>query len=204
VLIAARDAGVLKVVYSGSSTYYGNRPAPQIEDLPHDCLNFYSMSKYVGEQYCLLFDRLYDLPIVILRYFNVYGPRQPEAGPYALVLGIFLRQWRDGQPLTIHGTGAQRRDFVHVRDVVAATIRAFEVNVRKQALNVGSGTNISIKDLADMITHNQVFGPRREGDAEVTLGDLTRTRACLGWEPMVRFEDGLRELKGLARQGLLE
>ena len=90
ILGAARDAGVRKVIYSGSSTYYGNQPAPHHEKLPGDFLNFYGLTKYVGEEYCLMFDRLYGLPCVVLRYFNVYGPRQPEEGVYALVLGVFL------------------------------------------------------------------------------------------------------------------
>ena len=204
ILIAARDSGVRKVVYSASSTYYGNHPPPHSEELPHDCLNFYSVSKYVGEQYCLLFDRLYSLSTVVLRYFNVYGPRQPVVGAYALVLGIFLRQWKEGQPLTVHGTGEQRRDFVHVRDVVTATIQAFKSDVRRQVFNVGSGTNISIQNLADMISSNQVFGPPRTGDAAVTLADITRIRSCLGWEPAVRFKDGLDELKNLTRAGLID
>ena len=88
-----------RFVYSGSSTFYGNHPAPQREDAAPEFLNFYSLSKAVGEQYALMFDKLFDLPIVILRYFNVYGPRQPQSGAYALVLGIFLRRKREGLAL---------------------------------------------------------------------------------------------------------
>ena len=197
VLIAAKEAGVRKVVYSGSSTYYGNRPAPHHEDLPGDFLNFYGLTKYTGEEYCLMFDRLYGLPCTVLRYFNVYGPRQPEEGVYALVLGIFLRRAAEGKPLLIHGTGAQRRDFVHVRDVAAANIAAFESEVHAVRLNVGSGTSISVKEIADMISDCQEFGPRRRGDAEVTLADTTRIRDLLGWEPRVSFAEGLAELSRL-------
>ena len=204
VLIAARDAGVKKVVYSGSSTYYGKQPPPHVETAAPDFLNLYGLTKAAGEQYCLLFDRLYDLPSVVVRFFNVYGPRQPRVGTYALVLGIFLHQRRNNLPLEIHGSGAQRRDFVHVRDAVAAAIAAFEGAARGQAFNVGSGTNISVKELADLISSNQKFGPRRAGDAEDTLADLTRVRAGLGWEPKVSFEDGLRELMALEAAGVEE
>ncbi len=195
VLAAARKAGVRKVVYSGSSTYYGNATAPQHEDMPGDFLNFYGLSKYVGEEYCLLFDRLYGVPSIVLRYFNVYGPRQPEEGVYALVLGIFLRRAAENKPLVIHGSGQQRRDFVHVRDVAAANVAAYESPVHGVRLNVGSGVCISVKELADMVSPNQEQGPRRQADAEVTLADLSRIRQTIGWEPKVSFAEGLAELR---------
>lgn len=196
-LVAARDAKVKKVVYSGSSTYYGNQKAPQREDSLPDCLNPYALSKYVGEQFCEMFTRLYALPTISLRYFNVYGPRQPGVGAYALVLGIFLRQHRANEVLTIHGTGEQRRDFVHVRDVVEANLLAMRSDAKGTVLNVGSGTNHSVKEIADIISSNQVFGPRRAGDAEITLADTSRIRQTLGWEAKVTLEDGLRELMQL-------
>ncbi|HUB09394.1 MAG TPA: NAD-dependent epimerase/dehydratase family protein [Myxococcales bacterium] len=194
VLVAARDAKVRKVVYSGSSTYYGSQPPPSREDMLPQCLNPYALSKYVGEQYCELFSRLYGLPTVTLRYFNVYGARQPHQGAYALVLGIFLDQKKRGEALTIHGDGAQRRDFVHVRDVVEANLAAFRSAAQGVACNVGSATNHSVKEIADMISPKQVHLPRRAGDAEITLADISRARELLGWQPRIRFEDGLREL----------
>src|SRR5262249_28355879 len=151
-LSAAQNAGVKKVVYSASSTYYGNRPAPQREDAPPQCLNPYAVSKYVGEQLCELFDRAYGLSTVSLRYFNVYGPREPTQGAYALVLGTFLGQWRRGQALTIHGDGEQRRDFVHVRDVVAANLAAMRSDAHGMVINIGSGENHSVKQLANLIS----------------------------------------------------
>jgi len=193
-LIAARDARVRKVVYSGSSTYYGNGAPPQSESSLPDCLNPYAVSKYVGEQFCEIFTKLYGLPTLTLRYFNVYGPRQPATGAYALVLGIFLDQWRRGQPLTIHGEGAQRRDFVHVSDVVEANLAAWHSPAQGMALNVGSGTNVSIKELANLISPNQVHLPRRAGDADVTLADISRIREYLGWKPRMDFATGVRAL----------
>ena len=195
VLSAAREAGVGKVVYSGSSTYYGSQDVPHVEGMPPDFLNFYGLTKYAGEEYCLMFDKLYGVPSVVLRYFNVYGPRQPEVGVYALVLGIFLRRQAEGKPLEIHGSGLQRRDFIHVRDVAAANLAAFESDVRGEVFNIGSGTNISVKELADMISPlHQSQGPQRKGDAKETLADISKARRMLGWNPQVGFAEGLREL----------
>lgn len=192
-LLAARDAGVKRFIYSGSSTYYGNRPPPHRESDPADLLNIYGLTKSVGEQYSLMF----DLPAIVLRYFNVYGPRQPETGAYALVLGIFLRRWADGQTLEIHGDGSQRRDFVHVRDVVRANIAAYESDLRGEVFNVGSGSNISVKELADMISPDQCHTEGRKGDSVATLADISKIRAALGWEPEVSFVEGLKELMEL-------
>jgi nucleoside-diphosphate-sugar epimerase len=202
ILMAARSAGAKKLIYSGSSTYYGNQPPPHVEDMRPDCLNFYALSKFCGEEYCRIFDRALNFPTLILRYFNVYGPRQPQAGQYALVLGIFLRQSRDGQPLEIHGSGEQRRDFIHVRDVADCNIAAFESSARGITLNVGSATNISVKELARLISPEQIAGPRRPGDADVTLADMSRTIATLSWRPRIRFIEGLEELKNLMQRGL--
>src|SRR5438067_4566742 len=175
-LLAARDAGARRFIYSGSSTYYGNRTPPHRETDPPDLLNIYGLTKRVGEQYCLLFDESFDLPCLVLRYFNVYGPRQPETGAYALVLGIFLRRHADHAVLEIHGDGSQRRDFVHVRDVVDANIAAYESRARGEVFNVGSGESISVKELADMISPDQVHVEGRKGDSAATLADISKIK----------------------------
>ncbi len=194
VLITAKKANVKKVVYSASSTYYGNQDAPHHENMLPNPLNPYALSKYVGEQYCELWTHLYGLPTISLRYFNVYGKRQPSVGAYALVLGIFLKQHKEGGPLTIHGEGSQRRDFVHVRDVVEANIAAYYSSASGMVLNVGSGTNISVKELADLILKKQVFEARRQGDADVTLADISRIQKVLNWKPTVDIVEGIKEL----------
>lgn len=193
-LLAARDAGGRRFIYSGSSTYYGNRTPPHRESDPSDLLNIYGLTKRVGEQYTLMFDQHFNLPSLVLRYFNVYGPRQPETGAYALVLGIFLKRKAEGKPLEIHGDGKQRRDFVHVRDVVAANIAALESNVRGEVFNVGSGTSLSVQELADMISPDQVHTPARKNDSEATLADIAKIRDRLGWSPEISFAEGLKEL----------
>jgi UDP-glucose 4-epimerase len=202
-LLAARDAGAKHFIYSGSSTYYGNRPVPHRESDPPDLLNIYGLTKQVGEEYCLLFDRTSDLACVVLRYFNVYGPRQPQTGAYALVLGIFLNRRAENKVLEIHGGGMQQRDFVHVRDVVAANIAAFdrtrEKGVRGEVFNVGSGESLSVKALADMISPDQIHTEARKGDAAATLADISKIRCALGWSPKVSFAEGLKELITLTK-----
>ena len=115
-------------------------------------------------------------------------------GVYALVLGIFLKRHAEGKPLEIHGDGSQRRDFIHVRDVAQANLAAFEGSLRGEVFNIGSGTNISVRELADLISPNQVRGPQRKGDALETLADISKARRMLNWSPTVKFEDGLHEL----------
>ena len=193
-LLAARDAGVKRFIYSGSSTYYGNRIPPHRESDPPDLLNIYGLTKRVGEQYTLMFDEGFDLPSVVLRYFNVYGPRQPETGAYALVLGIFLKRKADGKPLEIHGAGQQRRDFIHVRDVVAANIAVLESSIRGEVFNAGSGASLSVKELADMISPDQIHTEARKNDSEATLADISKIQAALGWTPKISFAEGLKEL----------
>ena len=194
VLAAAREAGVQKVIYAGSSTYYGNQKPPHHEDMPPDFLNFYGLSKYVGEEYCRMFDKSFNVPCNVMRYFNVYGPRLSGEGAYALVMTIFLKQLRAGQPLTIHGEGKQSRDFVHVRDVARANILALESELHGRTYNVGSGEAVTVKELANMISANQIHEARRAGDAEVTLADISRIRKELGWSPEVSFDAGMKEL----------
>ena len=194
-LLAARDAGVKRFIYSGSSTYYGSRNPPHRESDPPEFLNIDGLTKRVGEQYCLLFDEGFGLPCIVLRYFNVYGPRQPETGAYALVLGIFLRRAAEGKTLEIHGDGQQRRDFVHVRDVVSANLAALKSDVRGEVFNVGSGTNISVKELADLISPDQLHTEGRKGDSVATLADISKIRSALGWSPQISFAQGLEELR---------
>lgn len=195
ILSAAKNAGVKKIIYSGSSTYYGSQPPPHHEtNTKSQFLNYYALTKYMGEKICLFFDEIFDLPCIILRYFNVYGPRQPEEGPYALVLGIFLKNLKNNKPLEIHGTGEKRRDFVHVDDVVTANIVAYESDARHEIFNVGSGINYSIKELADLISPNQIHTLDRKSDAQSTLADINHIKKILKWTPTTTLQDGIKDL----------
>lgn len=199
VLIAATEAKVGKVVYSASATYYGQTPAPHKEDGPLGAHTPYGVSKYVGELYCKQFSAMYGLPTVCLRYFQVYGPRCPKTGPYAMVSSIFIDQWKRGESLTIHGDGEQRRDFVHVDDVALANALAFEKPVGGgEVINIGRGESFSIKHLADLISDDQTFLPSRAFDMPETLADMSKCHRLLGWVPAIHFVEGTLALKKAA------
>lgn len=189
---------IKKVVYSGSSTYYGRGSLPNREDGPHDCQTPYALTKYVGEMYCELFTKLHHLPTIRLRYFMAFGPRQPTSGPYAIVTGVFMDQWAEGKPLTILGTGHQTRDFIHVSEIAEANCRAFESDVTDATINVGTGKAISILDLAHIFSDDLVFLPPRVPDIPHSLADTDRIRRLLGWVPKTDvvgyFKDEVRRL----------
>jgi UDP-glucose 4-epimerase len=197
VLVAAKEAGVKKVVYSASSSAYGNQEQmPLREDMPTHPISPYALQKYIGEMYCRLFSEIYGLPTVCLRYFNVYGKRQALEGAYCMVIGIFVRQRKNGEPMTITGTGEQRRDNTSVVDVVRANIMAAESgNVgRGEAINIGRGQNFSINELADMIGGEKIYIESRF-EPMATLADNSLARELLGWEPTVNLPEWLEEYK---------
>lgn len=192
-LQAARECGVKRFVYSSTSAAYGNNEFPNVETQPDDCLNPYSVSKVNGEKWCKTYTDLYGLKTVILRYFNVYGPGQPTSGQYAPVMGIFTRQRDAGEPLTIVGDGEQRRDFVHVSDVVNANVMVAIANQDDeyygQVYNVGSGINYSVNQIAAMISDNTTNIPARPGECRVTLANCDKIYGAFGWKPQIKLED---------------
>ena len=200
VLVAARDNKVKKFIYSASSSAYGDQKnLPLKEDMTPRPKSPYGLQKLIGEEYCRLFYELYGLPTVSLRYFNVYGPRNPLEGAYALVIGIFLRQKKAGEPLTIDGDGEQTRDFTSVRDVVRANILAAESNKvgRGEVINIGAGNNHSINKIAELIGGKTINKPPRLGDPKHTLADNSKAKKFLGWEPEVSLEQGINQLLSL-------
>lgn len=196
VLTAAKEAGVKRVVFSSSSSIYGDGvELPAKESAVPRPMSPYALQKLMGERYCALFSQIYDLETVSLRYFNVYGPKLDLHGAYALVMGVFLRQRARNKPLTITGDGSQTRDFTHVSDVVKANILA--MSSRKvgqgEALNIGAGHNISINRLARMFGSQVKYIPARL-EPHDTLADNSLARELLGWKPRVQLEDGVRDL----------
>ena len=191
------EAGVKKVLYSSTSSAYGLNKFPNIETDPNDCLNPYSVSKVSGEELCKMYTTLYGLKTVIFRYFNVYGERSPTTGQYAPVIGIFLKQRSEDNPLTIVGDGLQRRDFVHVKDVVSANITSAENDIDSSyygtVFNIGSGENISIVEIANLISQNQVFIPERSGEAKTTLANIDKAKTILNWKPSVKLEEWISQ-----------
>ena len=187
-LQAARNACVRRFVYSSTSSGYGNNPAPSVETQPDDCLNPYSASKIAAEKFCKMYTDLYGLDTVCLRYFNVFGERSPTRGQYAPVIGIFERQKAAGEPLTIVGDGSQKRDFVYVGDVARANYLASIMPLKGhngEVFNVGSGKNYSIQEIADLISPEQKYIPKREGEMETTLANIDKIRSVIGWVPEV-------------------
>ena len=196
VLQCSREAGVKKIMYSSTSSGYGLVNEPPLEEtMPDDCLNPYSVSKVSGEKLCKMYNDLFGVKTVIFRYFNVYGNREPLKGPYAPVVGLFLRQHRAGQPLTIVPDGTQRRDFTHVEDVVQANLLAMEVDHEHygEVFNVGTGTNHSVLELAAMISDNTVEVEARIGEAYITLANNQKIRDILGWAPTKQIGDYVKE-----------
>jgi nucleoside-diphosphate-sugar epimerase len=198
VLIAARDAGVKKVIFSSSSSVYGYQDnLPFHEEMVPLPRSPYAFQKFIGEQYCRLFYELYNLSSVCLRYFNVYGPRISFDGSYILVIGKFLQQMLKNEPLSIEGDGEQTRDFTHVRDVIMANILAAESDKvgKGEVINIGAGNNHSIRRIAELIGGEITNLPPRLGDMRHTLADISRAKELLGWNPTVDIEEGIRELK---------
>ncbi|MBI2571987.1 MAG: SDR family oxidoreductase [Candidatus Schekmanbacteria bacterium] len=197
VLRAAADRQVKRLIYAASSSAYGNQKTlPLDESMPANPLSPYGLQKHVGELYCRLFSTVYNLQTVCLRYFNVYGPRFDPSGPYALVIGKFLRQRSLGEPLTITGDGEQTRDFTHVSDVARANLLAMtsEKVGHGEVLNIGAGRNCSINHLAEIIGGPTVHVPPRL-EPRHTRADNRRARELLGWVPTVALADGVMALK---------
>jgi len=199
VLQCAREAGVKKIIYSSTSSSYGRKnEIPNVETQYEDCLNPYSVSKVSGEKLCKMYNDLFDVKTIIFRYFNVYGEREPIRGQYAPVVGLFLRQNRAGEELTIVGDGEQRRDFTHVSDVVQANILAMQVDDHEnygEVFNVGTGRNYSINELAGMISDNIKYIPPRVGESRITLANNKKISKVFGWSPKVNLRNWVGENK---------
>lgn len=200
ILIASNKAKVKKVIYSASSSAYGDQKTmPLVESMLAKPKSPYGLQKYVGELYCKVWSEVYGLPTVSLRYFSVYGPRNSADGSYALVIPKFIDQRLKGGNITITGDGKQTRDFTHVRDVVKANILAMESNKvgKGETINIGAGRNTSINDIAKMVGGKIEYIPSRL-EPKDTLADNSLAKELLGWEPEVKIEDGIEELKKIA------
>ncbi|NQV88305.1 MAG: NAD-dependent epimerase/dehydratase family protein [Parcubacteria group bacterium] len=197
VLVASKEAGVRRLVYSASSAAYGDQDKmPLTEDMLASPKSPYGLQKYVGELYCRLWSEVYNLSTVSLRYFNVYGPRQSAEGAYALVIARFLKQRVENKPMTITGDGEQTRDFTHVRDVVRANILAMESKKvgKGEVMNIGSGKNYSVNKIAELIDGPTKHIPARF-EPKHTLADISLAKKLIGWEPKEDMEKAIKELK---------
>jgi nucleoside-diphosphate-sugar epimerase len=200
VLMAARDAKVKRVVYSASSSAYGETPTlPKREDMPASPISPYGLQKFVGEQYTFLFNKFFGVEGVALRYFNIYGPDQDPNSPYAAAIPKFIRAMQSGSPANITGDGTGSRDFTYVDDAVQANVLAATVPAAAGELfNVARGEQVTINELVRTI--NNVLGcdilpnhgPERPGDIKHSLADISKARTILGYSPNVSLAEGVR------------
>ena len=186
VLEGCRKHGVSRLVFSSSSSVYGDaEEVPTSENCKLNPMSPYALHKLIGEQYCKLYSELYGIDTVSLRYFNVYGDRQPTEGAYCLVMGIFAGQRLNKQPMTIRGDGEQRRDFTHVDDVVDANIRCMEyvdVEFKGDVYNIGNGDNRSVNEIADLIDGDRI-SVQPVIEPKETLANYDKANKVLGWSP---------------------
>ncbi len=200
ILVAARAAGVKRLVYAGSSAAYGDTPTlPKHEEMPTRPLSPYALQKLVGEQYCQMFTQLYRFPTVTTRYFNVFGPRQDPGSPYSGVISLFATAVLAGQTPIIHGDGEQTRDFTYIANVVDGVLRACEApNVAGEVINVATGQRTSLNELLRVLNRlvnvnvRPTYKETRAGDVRDSQADISKAKALLGYEPTVSLEDGLR------------
>ena len=206
VLLAARDSGVKKLVFASSAAVYGENPVlPKHESMMPDLLSPYAVSKLAGEQYCFVFSRLYGIQCTALRYFNVFGPRQDPASPYSGVITKFVTNSLARRPIVIYGDGRQTRDFVYVRDVVQANIRAMKSG-QGGVFNVACGTRINLLELVGMIAEITgisvpvTFASPAKGDVRDSLADITLAKESLGYSPECLVYEGLEQTIAWFRQ----
>lgn len=192
VLEAARNSGVKRFVYAASSSCYGitdEYPTPETAAIRPQYP--YALTKYLGEQLVMHWGRVYKLPVISLRLFNVYGPRSRTSGTYGAVFGVFLAQKLAGKPFTVVGDGTQTRDFTYVTDVVDAFVKAAESGIVNEIFNVGSGNTYSVNHLVELIGGDVVYIPKRPGEPDCTFADTAKIRKQLGWQSRVSFEEGV-------------
>jgi UDP-glucose 4-epimerase len=198
-LIAARDHGITRFLYFGSSAVYGTPDEiPTTENAAIRCHNPYALQKYNGEQYALILGERWGVPANSLRMFNVYGSRSFNEGrpnsAYSPVIGIFHNQRNKKMPLTVTGSGQQSRDFVHVHDVARAFLMVAESGVTGEVFNIGLGKSYSINAIADLMSRDKVYIPERPNEAAITHADISKIRKLVDWEPAISLADGLNML----------
>jgi UDP-glucose 4-epimerase len=202
VLVAARDAGVRRVIYAGSSSAYGDTPTlPKHERMAPDPISPYAVAKLAGEQYMRSFTRVYGLETVVLRYFNVFGPYQDPTSHYSGVLAIFCRKMLAGEQPTIYGDGQHSRDFTYIDNVVHGNLLAADAPAEKASgrmMNAATGTRVTLLQTFDILREltgyqgDPEFGPERAGDIRDSLADIRLAGELIGYKPVVDFKEGLR------------
>jgi UDP-glucose 4-epimerase len=195
VLECARAEQAKRFIYAASSSSYGIPDVyPTPETAPINPEYPYALTKCMGEELVLHWARIYRLPALSLRLFNVYGPRSRTSGAYGAVFGVFLAQKIHGKPFTVVGDGSQTRDFTYVTDVAEAFICAAESDFSGEALNVGSGDHYSVTRLVELIGGEVVHIPKRPAEPDCTFADVSKIRRLLGWRATTSFEEGVANM----------
>jgi len=195
VLQASQASGVKRFIYAASSSCYGipdHYPTPETAEIRPQYP--YALTKRLGEELVMHWAQVYNFPAISLRFFNVYGPRSRTSGTYGAVLGVFLAQKLAGKHFTVVGDGKQTRDFTFVTDIVQAMISAAKSNSSGQIYNVGSGTNVSVNRLVELLGGEKVYIPKRPGEPDCTFADIHKIKKELGWNPKVSIEQGIEEI----------
>jgi UDP-glucose 4-epimerase len=195
VLQASKEANVRKFLYTASSSCYGipdNYPTAETCEIRS--MYPYALTKNLGEQLSLHWAKVYKLPVISLRLFNVYGPRSRTSGTYGAVFGVFLAQKLAGKPFTVVGDGKQTRDFTYVTDIVDAFVTAAKSNVQGEIFNVGSGNTYSVNRLVELLGGEVEYIPKRPGEPDCTFADITKIKSILNWSPKVSFEQGVEKI----------
>ena len=191
---AASDNKIKRVIFVSSSSVYGNqKELPLREAMIPDPISPYALQKLVGEQFANLFTQLYNIPIISLRYFNVYGPRVDFDSEYSLVIGKFLKLKKEQKPLTIFGDGEQTRAFCYVDDVVEANIKAMKSKFKNgEVFNIGTGKTITINEIATYFNCSIEHIKPRSGEPFQLKADTTKSRKLLKWQAKISFEKGIK------------
>ena len=197
ILKSAVAGSVKRFIYSASSSVYGNSTMlPLKESDEPNPISPYAAQKYYGEIYCKMFSEIYNIETVSLRYFNVYGERQNLEGAYANVIGVFIQQCINNEPMTINGDGKQKRDFIYVGDVVKANILASQSKKigKGETINIGSGISKSVNEIAALIGGNKIFvDPVKE--PRESLADRSKAKKLLNWQPKVNIKEWILSYK---------
>ncbi|MBI2118151.1 MAG: SDR family oxidoreductase [Elusimicrobia bacterium] len=192
VLEAARKYEIKKIIYAASSSCYGiPKGYPTPETSPIQPQYPYALTKNLGEQILMHWGNVYKLPVISLRFFNVFGPRSRTTGTYGAVFGVFLAQKLNGQPFTVVGDGTQTRDFTFVSDVVDACVVASQSKLQQEVFNVGSGRAVSVNHLVKLLGGPVIYIPKRPGEPDCTQADISKINKILNWKPKVSFEEGV-------------
>jgi nucleoside-diphosphate-sugar epimerase len=201
ILLAARDAGVKRVMYASSSSIYGDTPTlPKMEEMPPNPLSPYALQKYIGEQYCRLFSQLYGLETVSLRYFNIFGPKQDPSSVYSAVIPKFINALLHNDSPIIFGDGEQSRDFTYIDNVVHANLLAMSAErLQGEVMNIACGKRISLNQLLAILKeilgskNSPVYKESRKGDVRHSLADISRGKRLINYDPPVDIESGLQK-----------